>query len=38
MIGKYVESFTRPFSEVETRAKDTGSSIDENLLSKTGFM
>jgi riboflavin synthase len=38
MIGKYVESFTRPFSEVETRAKDTGSSIDEKLLSKTGFM
>jgi riboflavin synthase len=38
MIGKYVESFTRPFSEIETRAKDTGSSIDEKLLSKTGFM
>lgn len=38
MIGKYVERFTRPFSEVETRAKDVGSSVDENLLTKTGFM
>ena len=38
MIGKYVESFTRPFSEAETRAKNTGSSVDEKLLSKTGFM
>ncbi len=38
MIGKYVERFTRPFSEIETRAKDVGSSVDENLLTKTGFM
>jgi riboflavin synthase len=38
MIGKYVESFTRPFSEGEAPAKDAGSSIDKNLLTKTGFM
>jgi riboflavin synthase len=38
MIGKYVERFTQPFSEGETQAGDAGSSIDEKLLTKTGFM
>jgi riboflavin synthase len=38
MIGKYVERFTQPFSEGNTEAGDAGSSIDETLLAKTGFM
>jgi riboflavin synthase len=38
MIGKYVERFTRPFSDGEKRSPDEGSSVDETLLIKTGFM
>lgn len=34
IIGKYVERFTQPFSEGNIE----GSSIDETLLTKTGFM
>ena len=38
MIGKYVERFAQPFATGYTDPKDTTSSIDETLLSKTGFM
>ena len=38
MIGKYVERFTQHFANRYTETKDTTSSIDETLLTKTGFM
>ena len=38
MIGKYVERFTQHFANGHTETKDTTSSIDEILLTKTGFM
>ena len=38
MIAKYVERFTQPFANGYTDTKDTTSSIDETLLTKTGFM
>ena len=38
MIGKYVERFTRPFSDREKGPREKGSSVDETLLTKTGFM
>jgi len=38
MIGKYVERFTQPFSDREKRSPKGGSSVDETLLTKTGFM
>jgi riboflavin synthase len=38
MIGKYVERFTRPFSDREKGSREKGSSVDETLLTKTGFM
>ncbi|MBW1859660.1 MAG: riboflavin synthase, partial [Deltaproteobacteria bacterium] len=38
MIGKYVERFTQPFSDREKRSPEEGSSVDETLLTKTGFM
>jgi riboflavin synthase len=38
MIGKYVERFTRPFSEREQGSGAKDSSVDETLLTKTGFM
>ncbi|MEE9567528.1 MAG: riboflavin synthase, partial [Desulfobacteria bacterium] len=38
MIGKYVERFTQHFANRYTETKDTASSIDETLLTKTGFM
>ena len=37
MIGKYIERFTRPFTE--GRKKDAGpSSVNKTLLAETGFM
>jgi riboflavin synthase len=38
MIGKYVERFTQHFANQYTEAGATTSSIDETLLTKTGFM
>jgi len=38
MIGKYVERFTRSFTAREKQSRHGGSSIDETLLTKTGFM
>jgi riboflavin synthase len=38
MIGKYVERFTRPFSDRDRGSREKGSSVDETLLTKTGFM
>lgn len=38
MIGKYVERFTRPFTTREKQSQNASSSIDETLLTKTGFM
>ena len=38
MIGKYVERFAQHFANRCTETKDTTSSIDETLLTKTGFM
>jgi riboflavin synthase len=38
MIGKYVERFTRPFSDRQKGSREKGSSVDETLLTKTGFM
>jgi riboflavin synthase len=38
MIGKYVEGFVQHFANRYTETKDTTSSINETLLTKTGFM
>ncbi len=38
MIGKYVERFTQHFANGHTETKATTSSIDETLLTKTGFV
>ncbi len=38
MIGKYVERFTQHFANRYTETGDTTSSIDETLLTKTGFL
>ncbi len=38
MIGKYVERFTQHFANGYTRTENTISSIDETLLTKTGFL
>ncbi len=38
MIGKYVERLTQHFGKGETQTKDGGSSVDETLLTDTGFI
>lgn len=38
MIGKYVERFSQPFTTGHTDTNNTTSSVDEALLTKTGFM
>ena len=38
MIAKYVERFTRHFASGYAETENTTSSIDETLLTKTGFM
>ncbi|NVM56528.1 MAG: riboflavin synthase [Desulfobacterales bacterium] len=38
MVGKYVERFTRHFAKGPKEAENRGSSVDEALLKKTGFM
>ena len=38
MIGKYVEGFTQRFAKGYTQTNDGSSSIDETLLTKTGFI
>lgn len=38
MIGKYVERLTQHFGKGETQTKGGSSSIDETLLTNTGFM